>query len=119
LIKSKAHSLKNFFIYFKNKPCAFPSLGHNVSSMSNTDIVNEILGETSVSPSDYPKVEWTSVDGNAFSIIGTASKAWRSKDREVANRIGSVLMAKATSYDALLSACLQICPMGSDDEDEG
>lgn len=85
--------------------------------MNTTELIKEILGETSISRSDYPKVEWTSVGGNAFSIIGTASKAWGSKDKEVSNRICSVLMSKATSYDALLATCIQICPMG--DEDEG
>lgn len=87
--------------------------------MKNTEIITEILGDTSISRSDYPRVKWTSVDGNAFSIIGTASKAWRSKDKAVANRIGSVLMANAESYDSLLGVCLEICPMDSQsDEDE-
>lgn len=82
-------------------------------------IILEILGNTNVGPEDYPTVCWTSVDGNAFSIIGKASKAWRSKDKEVANRIGSVLMENADSYDTLLGVCLAICPMESSaDEDE-
>ena len=50
---------------------------------------------------------------------GQASKAWRSKDKAVANRIGSVLMSKADSYDVLLGVCIELCPMASsDDEDE-
>jgi hypothetical protein len=87
--------------------------------MNNTEIVSQILGNTNIARPDFPRVKWTSVDGNAFSIIGTASKAWRSKDREVANRIGSVLMSNADSYDTLLGVCLEICPMDSKaDEDE-
>jgi hypothetical protein len=92
--------------------------------MSNTnEIINQILGDTSIPSSDYPSVKWTSVDGNAFSIIATASKAWRSKDRGVSSRIGSVLMSNADSYDTLLGVCIQLCPMqrtrDEDEDDEG
>jgi hypothetical protein len=88
--------------------------------MNNTEIVKEILGNTEIARSDFPRVKWVGVDGNAFSIIGTASKAWRSKDKAVANRIGSVLMANAESYDGLLAVCLEICPQDSgSDEDDG
>ena len=88
-------------------------------AMSTTEIINQILGDTNINRSNFPKVKWTGVDGNAFSIIGTASKAWRSKDKAVANRIGSVLMSNADSYDTLLGVCLEICPMDSQsDEDE-
>jgi hypothetical protein len=87
--------------------------------MSNTEIINQILGDTSIPSSDYPRVKWTSVDGNAFSIIATASKAWRSKDRGVSSRIGSVLMSNADSYETLLGVCVQLCPMQrTRDEDE-
>lgn len=86
--------------------------------MNNTEIISQILGNTSVSRSDFPRVKWTSVDGNAFSIMGAASKAWRSKDREVANRIGSVLMSNADSYDVLLGVCIELCPMDSGRDDE-
>ena len=102
-------------------------------AMSTTEIINQILGDTNINRSNFPKVKWTGVDGNAFSVIGTASKAWRSKDRAVADRIGSVLMANADSYDTLLGVCLELCPMDSswdkyemdedyssdEDEDEG
>lgn len=90
--------------------------------MNNTEIISQILGNTSVSRSDFPRVKWTSVDGNAFSVMGVASKAWRSKDRAVADRIGSVLMANADSYSVLLGVCLELCPMDSkadEDEDDG
>lgn len=88
--------------------------------MSNrNEILAEILGDTAVKKSEYPTICWTQVDGNAFSIMGQASKAWRSKDKAVANRIGSVLMSKADSYDVLLGVCIELCPMASsDDEDE-
>ena len=89
------------------------------SVMNNTEIISEILGDTAVTRNDFPRVKWVGVDGNAFSIIGTASKAWRGKDKAVANRIGSVLMANAESYDSLLAVCLEICPQDStSDEDE-
>ena len=102
-------------------------------AMSTTEIINQILGDTNINRSNFPKVKWTGVDGNAFSVIGTASKAWRSKDRAVADRIGSVLMANADSYDTLLGVCLELCPMdcswdkyemdedysSDEDEDEG
>lgn len=88
------------------------------NQMNRKEIITAILADTAVQPSDFPKVCWTQVDGNAFSIMGQASKAWRSKDRAVANRIGEVLMANADSYDVLLSVCLELCPMDGGDEDE-
>lgn len=94
-------------------------------AMSTTEIINQILGNTTINRSDFPRVKWTGVDGNAFSVIGTASKAWRAKDRAVSERIGSVLMANADSYTTLLGVCLEICPMDDTwdkyevDEDEG
>lgn len=88
--------------------------------MNRQQIVSAILADTAIKPSEYPKVCWTEVDGNAFSIMGKASSVWRKKDRAVAERIGSVLMANADSYDILLSVCLELCPMdGGEDEDEG
>ena len=87
--------------------------------MSNrNEIIAEILGETSVKRSNYPTICWTQVDGNAFSIIGQAQKAWRAKDKEVSARIGKVLMSKAESYDVLLGVCIELCPMASGDDDE-
>jgi hypothetical protein len=52
--------------------------------------VKFLLGETKVKPSDYPTAEWTRTDGNIFSVIATATNAWKRKDPAVANRMRSL-----------------------------
>lgn len=105
--------------------------------------VKFLLGETKVSKSDFPEVVWTQIDGNIFSIIATATNAWRRKDAEVAQRMRSLStiamtgdskdapeFAKALAEEAdngadgyyiLLGILTQITPNASDeweDEDE-
>jgi hypothetical protein len=52
--------------------------------------VKFLLGETKVKPSDYPTAEWTRTDGNIFSVIATATNAWKKVDPAVANRMRSL-----------------------------
>jgi hypothetical protein len=106
--------------------------------------VKFLLGETKVKPSDYPTAEWTRTDGNVFSIIATATNAWKRKDSAVANRMRSLAsiamtgtseaapeFAKALNEEAdngadgyyiLLGICMAVCPEAEaddcDDEDE-
>jgi hypothetical protein len=108
--------------------------------------VKFLLGNTKVKAEDYPTAEWTRQDGNIFSVIATATNAWRRKDAEVAQRMRSLStiamtgdskdapeFAKALAEEAdngadgyyiLLGILTQITPNASDewedeDEDEG
>ena len=102
--------------------------------------VKFLLGETTVSKSDFPEVVWTQIDGNVFSIFATATNAWKRKDAAVANRIRSLasiamtgqsadapdfaqaLEAEASNgadgYYILLGILTEICPHNSADDDE-
>ena len=84
--------------------------------MNITELIKELQIPSTITRKDYPKVVWTDVDGNAFSVMGTASKAWKSVDRGVASRISSVCMQG--DYDTLLAICTTICPMGNTDGDD-
>jgi hypothetical protein len=52
--------------------------------------VKFLLGETKVKPTEYPTANWTQTDGNIFSVIATATNAWKRKDAAVANRMRSL-----------------------------
>lgn len=104
--------------------------------------VKFLLGETTVTKSDFPQVTWTQIDGNVFSIFATATNAWKRKDAAVANRVRSLAsiamtgqskdapdFAKALAeesdngadgYYILLGILTEICPHNSaaDDEEE-
>lgn len=102
--------------------------------------VKFLLGETKVSKSDFPEVVWTQIDGNIFSVIATATNAWRRKDAEVAQRMRSLStiamtgdskdapeFAKALAEEAdngadgyyiLLGILTEVCPHNSADDDE-
>lgn len=102
--------------------------------------VKFLLGETKVSKSDFPQVVWTQIDGNVFSIIATATNAWKRKDAAVANRmrtLSTIAMtgeskdapdfAKALSeesdngadgYYILLGILTEVCPHSSAEDDE-
>lgn len=104
--------------------------------------VKFLLGETKVSKSDFPQVVWTQIDGNVFSVIATATNAWKRKDAAVANRmrsLSSIAMSGeskdapdfaqalateadngADGYYILLGILTEICPhnSASDDDDE-
>lgn len=101
--------------------------------------VKFLLGETKVKPTDFPTAEWNRTDGNVFSVIATATNAWKRKDVAVANRLRSLTsiamtgdsaeapeFAKALTEEAdngadgyyiLLGICMEVCPM-SDEEEE-
>lgn len=101
--------------------------------------VKFLLGETKVSKSDFPEVVWTQIDGNIFSVIATATNAWRRKDAEVAQRMRSLStiamtgeskdapeFAKALTEEAdngadgyyiLLGILTEVCPHNSADDD--
>jgi hypothetical protein len=38
-----------------------------------------------------PAVAWLQTDGNVYSVTGTAIRAWRRTDRDVAERLGSLI----------------------------
>ena len=102
--------------------------------------VKFLLGETKVKPTDFPSAEWNRTDGNVFSIIATATNAWKRKDAAVANRVRSLTsiamtgdskdapdFAKALTEEAdngadgyyiLLGICMAVCPMADDEEEE-
>ena len=102
--------------------------------------VKFLLGETTVSKSDFPQVVWTQTDGNVFSIFATATNAWKRKDAAVANRVRSLASIAITGeskdapdfaqalateadngadgYYILLGILTEICPHNSADDDE-
>jgi hypothetical protein len=52
--------------------------------------VKFLLGNTKVKAEDYPTADWTRTDGNIFSVIATATNAWKRTDAAVANRMRSL-----------------------------
>jgi hypothetical protein len=68
---------------------------------------------------NYPCVDFTELDGNVFALIGAVSKAWRKVDRDVAERIGTVINSHAEDYDSALGFLLSItnCPDGDSDDE--
>jgi hypothetical protein len=102
--------------------------------------VKFLLGNTKVKSEDYPTAEWTRQDGNIFSVIATATNAWRRKDAEVAQRMRSLStiamtgdskdapeFAKALTEEAdngadgyyiLLGILMEVTPNAEDDCDE-
>lgn len=84
--------------------------------MNIQELISELEIPSTIKKKDYPKVVWTQVDGNAFSIMGTAKNAWRKVDAGVSSRIASVCMRG--DYATLLAVCVAICPMGSDDGED-
>ena len=84
--------------------------------MNLNELINELNIPSNIKPSDYPKVNWLEVDGNAFSVMGRASKEWKKLDRGVASRIASVCMRG--DYDTLLAICTSICPQDDSNYDE-
>jgi hypothetical protein len=102
--------------------------------------VKFLLGETKVKPTQYPTAEWTRTDGNIFSVIATATNAWKRLDPAVANRMRSLTsiamtgdsqeapdFAKALAEEAdngadgyyiLLGILTEITPDACDDDDD-
>ena len=102
--------------------------------------VKFLLGETTVSKSDFPQVVWTQTDGNVFSIFATATNAWKRKDPAVANRVRSLASIAMTGeskdapefaqalateadngadgYYILLGILTEICPHNSAEDDD-
>ena len=69
--------------------------------------------------SQYPRIPLIGADGNVFSLIGVASKAWRPVDRGVSERIMSVVNEHAEDYGQVLSLLVSISSsVESEDEDE-
>lgn len=71
-------------------------------------MVAEISIPATITPEQYPVVEWSEVDGNVFAVMATASSAWKRLDRGVAERIGKVIMNQAESYEDAVGVCLKI-----------
>lgn len=69
---------------------------------ASTLIAEYCLGQTTAR---MPLVEWCGVDGNIFSVIGTASNAWKRVDSKVTERIRkmSVIAMSGKSEDPELA----------------
>jgi len=110
-------------------------------------LVKYLIGDCTIPRSQFPEVNWLTVDGNIFSIIGTTAKAWKRVDSKVSQRISNLsklsfgnvaeddallkqiearmIEAEAkrsgNGYSTLLGACMDVCPLPEDaeaDEDE-
>lgn len=56
---------------------------------------------------EYPTVDFN-VDGNVFAIIGAVTKAWRPINKDVSNRILTVVNADCESYEEALRFLMSI-----------
>ena len=102
---------------------------------ASTLIAEYCLGKTTAK---MPLVDWCGVDGNIFSVIGTASNAWKRVDSKVTERIRKMSevamtgeskdpalagIAKALDesddgYNEILGAMMQLTD-GEEDDDLG
>jgi len=94
--------------------------------MSNNENVATMISALqipdTITHSQYPRIPLIGSDGNVFSLIGVASKAWRPVDRGVSERLFSVINNHAEGYDEVLGLLLSISSsvdsVDSEDEDE-
>lgn len=90
--------------------------------MSNNNIatmINALQIPDTIDKSEYPRIPLIGADGNVFSLIGVAAKAWRPVDRGVSERIISVVNEHAEDYGQVLSLLVSISSsVDSEDEDE-
>ena len=115
----------------------------SLSNLSTSQmLVKYLIGDCTIPRSGFPEVNWLTVDGNIFPIIGTAAKAWRRVDSGVSERISNMMklamgnvaednallkqiaarMEEAEAkrsgngYSTLLGACMDVCPLPEDAE---
>ena len=64
---------------------------------------------------EYPTVDFN-VDGNVFAVIGAVSKAWRPINKDVSNRIFTIVNEDGGSYEEALSFLMSISNVAYDQD---